>query len=1161
MRRLLLILLTILLSLLLALGAVVVGLNTAPGQRFAQREINRLAGPDVQISGLSGHFPADIKLARLRLADKSGIWLTGTNLELRWHPLALLHRTINIAQLRAATINFTRMPQPGKNSAKKSGSAQLSALHFHLAQLDIGQLNLAPALAGEEVALHVTGAAQIKTPTQGALNLDATTPDGAAHYHIAAAFTRKNASLALQLAEPPDGLLGHFAGPSVHAPLRVKATLSGPRDAADLNFSMALGNAQLQGQGTLGLTPDHPFADVNLTVPALAPFGAPAGSSKLHLTVKAKPDGGANLKLTGDAALQGLPSPFTNLLGPKIKLFLQAELRGKNIQVKDMQLTGSQFSALAHGHIDAKTLKLDVQLNLPHIQAIAPDLSGNIQAQGQVSGNIQDFALQAGLTGIVSAPGVPSGPFSLSLQAKHLPAQPSGTLTGAGALENAPLLLNASFAQYADGTAELHINDAHWRSLTAKADLKLAPDANLPTGTASFTISRLADLNRFSPTKLQGAAEGRFTYAGGHDFKLALTTKNLVVNPKLGALDTSLQAAGPPRALSVKAHLRAAALQGRPAQMDLSALVDLPARKALLNTLHANWHGLRATLLGPARIETKPDFAVRSLRLALAGGNVGVTGSLWPRLDATATAQNIALTSLSQNLFPSQPAQGTLTARAVLTGKPAAPRGFLTLSARGLHLQTGAAAGLPPANLGGKINFEDHGAKIDFQLTAGPNLVLAARGAVPLNETGQLAVHVTGHTNLKLLNPLLAVRGSKVRGTLQTALFLTGTPKTPRAAGTLNLAGGSVENVTNGLNLTHISAKILAAQQQITLQSLTARAGHGTLSGQGTVNLGQAGFPVHLSLQADKATPIASDLVTETLDAALTLTGKVEGAMRLAGTVNLDQADINIPRGLPPNVANLPIVYPGTKPRPPAPKLPVTLDINLNAPDRIFVRGDGLFAELGGHVHVGGTLSDPAPSGGFELIRGNLSLAGKHLHFTSGRIELNGADYTPTLDLEASTPMSGSAGTARLKVSGTAAKPRIELSSTPPLPSDEVLAQLIFGESITSLSPFQAASLAGALAQLSGVGSSLNPLDKVRSALGLDELSLSGSGSGPPSVQAGRYVAPGVYVGATQATNGQGTQAQVKINLTKGLKLQTSTGTTTGGGQSSSVGLSYQFNY
>ena len=283
--------------------------------------------------------------------------------------------------------------------------------------------------------------------------------------------------------------------------------------------------------------------------------------------------------------------------------------------------------------------------------------------------------------------------------------------------------------------------------------------------------------------------------------------------------------------------------------------------------------------------------------------------------------------------------------------------------------------------------------------------------------------------------------------------------------------------------------------------------------------------------------------------------------MTLSGAVVLSKVNINIPSSLPPDVANLPIRQAGAPPAavtPPPP--PVALDLTVTAANRIFIRGDGIFAELGGKLRIAGTAAAPEPQGGFELIRGNISLAGKTLDFTQGTLNFTGDGFIPTLHLVAS--VTGNNATVTLTVGGTAAHPTITLTSTPPLPSDEILAQLLFGQSTASLSPFQAASLAAALAQLSGVGGGINPLDRVRNALGLDELSLGGTGTGPPSVQAGRYVAPGIYLGAAQATNGQGTQASVQINLYKGLKLQTSTGTSSaGGGDSSSVGLTYQFNY
>jgi translocation and assembly module TamB len=141
-----------------------------------------------------------------------------------------------------------------------------------------------------------------------------------------------------------------------------------------------------------------------------------------------------------------------------------------------------------------------------------------------------------------------------------------------------------------------------------------------------------------------------------------------------------------------------------------------------------------------------------------------------------------------------------------------------------------------------------------------------------------------------------------------------------------------------------------------------------------------------------------------------------------------------------------------------------------------------------------------------------------------------------------------------------------------------VLAQLLFHQSASSLSPFQLAEIAAALAQISGVGSGIDPLNSLRSGLGLDRLSVGGgSGNGSSAtVQAGRYIAKGVYVGANQSTSGSGTQATVQVDLYKGLKLEADVGTggttsatgaassTTANGQSpngTSIGLTYQFNY
>jgi translocation and assembly module TamB len=92
-----------------------------------------------------------------------------------------------------------------------------------------------------------------------------------------------------------------------------------------------------------------------------------------------------------------------------------------------------------------------------------------------------------------------------------------------------------------------------------------------------------------------------------------------------------------------------------------------------------------------------------------------------------------------------------------------------------------------------------------------------------------------------------------------------------------------------------------------------------------------------------------------------------------------------------------------------------------------------------------------------------------------------------------------------------------------------------------------------------------NPLDNLRTAIGLDRLTI-GSGS---SLEAGRCVARNVYVGAKQSVTGTGTQAVVQVDLDKGLKLQATAGSATtpsatgagGSSDAASVGVICQFQY
>ena len=117
----------------------------------------------------------------------------------------------------------------------------------------------------------------------------------------------------------------------------------------------------------------------------------------------------------------------------------------------------------------------------------------------------------------------------------------------------------------------------------------------------------------------------------------------------------------------------------------------------------------------------------------------------------------------------------------------------------------------------------------------------------------------------------------------------------------------------------------------------------------------------------------------------------------------------------------------------------------------------------------------------------------------------------PYLDLSAESTTTGDA-TVVVTVNGPANNPKFDFSSIPALPEDEVLARLIFGRSMSRLSPLQIAQLAEAAAQFAGVGGSTSLLENLRSELGVDDLDVTTDDQGGTSVAAGKYLNDRTYV-------------------------------------------------
>lgn len=1072
-------------------------------------------------------------------------------------------------------------------------------------------------LTGETLDLHVTGSAPAMKPAPEvswqsvALDADVkgafTKPDASGHFAIdqLAAAGATIRQLTADLSGNAGQVTVHAAATGLQAPLPnpdffaaapltldVTARLDDPARPVDFTLAHPLFTAKGHGE-----TAGSPKGSMDLTVPQLEPFARMGGvdlrgRTALHFNAAQNADGTATLTGDGTLGITSGQAPIPGLIGDDAKIALAMQQHGQDLTISRLTLDGRTVQLAINGSQQSGKLAGTVKAAVSDLSVLAATLVGNVATTIDIAGTTSDLALTAHAQGDVGAPGVPRGPVTVDIAAKGLPGAPSGTVKAEGRLAGAPLQLALVAQRSDDGTVKATIDRAEWRSLHAEGALQLAPGTILPTGHVQLKMGQLGDLQPFVGQPLAGAINATLdslpnevrlqadaTNAGIPGSRIGsakidarvrdpLGAKIVTADATLNGIDANgttgtakLGVTGPQTALAIKSDATLT-ISGTPAKINAAALLNVPAKTVRLDTLQVAAKEQTARLLAPATVKFGGPVSVDRLRIGMQTAVLDVAGQLSPRLDATVTLR--APASLAAIASPNLKLAGTVALDAKLTGTPALPGGTVRLDLAGLQMLTGPGRAVPPANLVATATLGGKTAQIDARLTAG-SARLNLAGQAPLG-AGPLALRATGGLDLALLDPILTANGRRVRGRVTLDGTVNGTTSRPQVAGALQLANGEVQDFTQGLRITDIAATIRGEGDTIRIVSLTGRAGQGSISASGTVGVTAPGLPVDVAIKAQNARPITSDLLRLSADADLTVRGKVQGDLQAAGRVLIRQAEIRIPAGLPPSIVTLNVIRPGQKPAaaPTGPAPSINLDLVISAPDQIFLRGRGVDAELSGELRIRGSASKPQVAGGFDMRRGAVSLAGTTLSFTHGRVGFDGTGtggkIDPTLDFIAES--STTSVTATLTIGGYASAPTIKLTSTPPLPQDEVLSYLLFRRSLKEIGPFQIASIAASLAELTGVGGGGgNPLDAVRNGLGLDRLSVGG-GSGASSgasVEAGRYIANGVYLGAKQGTSGDsGTGATLQIDITRGLKVETDVGSGKGG---NSVGLTYQYEY
>ncbi len=970
------------------------------------------------------------------------------------------------------------------------------------------------------------------------------------------------------------------------------------------------------GQATPGAVTGT-LAVSRLDLAALTPLaGRPlGGTATLKAQLSTPASGGFAADFTGDAKDVLTSDPVLDGLVGRTAQISGGLTYGQDgaVAVRALQVTAGGVDLGVNGRIDRAMADLTARLVLADLARLDPRLSGRLDGTAAFAGTLEALSAKARLSlASGTAMGRPVRDLVVDLTGTDLTKLPGAQMTAAGSIGGKALKGHAALASAADGSRSLTDLDLTLGAARAQGNVTLAP-SGLMSGQMQLAAPDLSDLSALALAEMSGALNATLTLdtdAGRQRIALKANAVRLTApGTRLERGDIDLVTTDPAQSVTLtgravlagletngiraeRATLTATAAGTGATDLKLDAEVEGTTLAAAgrftaqprayvlrLETLRLAKAPSTLTLSAPATF-TYADGVMSVDRLALSsgGGTAVLQGRAGEQVELSLDLRNLPL-SLAGLAAPTQGLTGTVSGSAQLSGPASAPTGRYSLTVARSSQPDLQRSGVGPLDLRAEGAFADGRVTIRSTLT-GPSLSgVTMTGSAPLGD-GPLDLAVKGQVSLGIANAVLAVSGARAAGNAIIDATVKGTTTSPSAGGTVRITGGRYDDALNGVTLDRIEATLTGTDRSVTLSSLTARTPNGgSVTGRGSVTLDPAaGFPGQGEITLQNAALVSSDLMRLVADGRLALGGTLASRPTVSGRIDVRNLDINIPDRLTSSGAQLNVrhvnVAPGTAPTlpraakagPTAAKaargaqqaraqgpLVASLDLTISAANRVFVRGMGMDAELGGDLTVRGTSAAPVTVGGFQLRRGRFDVLGKRLDFSRGVVTFSGST-DPDLDFVAES--SANDVTARIQVTGPASAPEILFTSTPTLPQDEVIARLLFGKATGQLSTGQALQVAQTVAQFSGRGA--GALDQMRRQLGVDSLDVGTNTEGNGGeVGFGKRINDNVYLGVRQGTTAGSSRATIDVDVTKNIRIQGGAGAD-GSGE---VGIGAQWDY
>jgi translocation and assembly module TamB len=614
-------------------------------------------------------------------------------------------------------------------------------------------------------------------------------------------------------------------------------------------------------------------------------------------------------------------------------------------------------------------------------------------------------------------------------------------------------------------------------------------------------------------------------------------------------------------------QVRAAFAGRRGAAFDFTTLADISPDEIRL-TGSGSIERQPLVLNEPAVLTRVGDgWALAPTSLSFAGGRATVSGRSGSAPEVHAQLGGMPLQVLDL-FWPNLDLSGVATGRVDYAWK-SNRSGRFDLKVRGLS-RAGLVLASKPIDVGVAAIINDNQAAM--------RAVVASDGAIVGRAQARFAPLGNGPIVAELLNaPLFAqlrydgpadtlwrLTGSEVldmSGPIAIGADIGGRLANPVIRGSLRTQKARLESQVTGMIIDQIAADAHFSGPQLIFSKIAgSTTGGGSLSGSGAVTFSGGNALLDLAFNANQALLLNRD------DVAARVTGPVRirsdaGGGTISGNLRLNKGAFRLGRAsAAAQVPQLNVRETGLDVEDiiePAAVHKWKLDLKLVG-DNLAVTGLGINSQWSTNLQIGGYADAPRFNGRADLVRGNYDFAGRIFRLDRGTIRFAGeSPPNPLLDIHAQATVQGL--NATVVVQGTGLQPEITFASSPPLPQDELLSRILFGTSITNLSAPEALQLASAVAALQSGSGSLDPINALRKAIGLDRLRIvpADVATGQKTaIAAGKYIRRKLFVEVV--TDGAGYSAtNIEYQVSRWLSILSTVSTIGRAGASVRVSKDY----